>query len=162
MKYISGVRLKEIKTADYLNPFSRDIIEVGTNDDFQYGDFFDLKRVKERDKSLPLYVHLDMSTGSGGKGDKTGIAGVWISGKIGDEAHFKTAFSVSIKAPKGYEISFEKNKNFIRWLRAHGFKVKGVSSDTYQSVQIQQQLTADKFDVKTISVDRLDNVSGTK
>lgn len=162
LKYISGVRLKEIKTADYLNPFSRDAIEVGTNDDFQYGDFFDLKRVKERDKSLPLYVHLDMSTGSGGKGDKTGIAGVWISGKVGDEAHFKAAFSVSIKAPKGYEISFEKNKKFIRWLRAQGFKVKGVSSDTFQSAQIHQQLTADKFDVKTISVDRLDNVSGTK
>ena len=162
LKYISGVRLKEIKTADYLNPFSRDVIEVGTNDDFQYGDFFDLKRVKERDKSLPLYVHLDMSTGSGGKGDKTGIAGVWISGKVGDEAHFKTAFSVSIKAPKGYEISFEKNKKFIRWLRAQGFKVKGVSSDTFQSAQIHQQLTADKFDVKTISVDKLDNVSVTK
>ena len=158
LKYISGVRLKEIKTNSYLNPFNRDIIKVGTNDDFQYSDYFDLSRVSDKDKSLPLYVHLDMSK----TGDKTGIGGVWISGKVGDEAHFKVAFSVSVEAPKGYEISFEKNRNFIRWLRSQGFKIKGVSSDTYQSAQIQQQLTADKFDVKIISVDRLDNASGTK
>lgn len=30
------------------------------------------------------------------------------------ELYYKLAFSVSIKAPKGYQISFEKNRNFIR------------------------------------------------
>ena len=33
-------------------------------------------RVNPELKSKPLYIHLDMSQGSGGKGDKTGIAGV--------------------------------------------------------------------------------------
>lgn len=162
LKYISGVRLNEIKTNVYQNPFNKDIIEVGTNDNIQYSQFFDVSKVNNNDKSKPLYIHLDMSK----SGDKTGIAGVWIMGKKpgedSKETYYKVAFSVSIKAPKGYEISFEKNRNFIRWLRDQGFKIKGVSSDTYQSAQIQQQLAADGFKVNTLSVDRLDNIVGTK
>jgi hypothetical protein len=100
-------------------------------------------------------------------GDKTGISGVWITGKrptqVGENAdasrelQYKLAFSVSVKAPKGYQVSFEKNRNFIRWLRDRGFAIKGVSSDTYQSAQIQQQLKADGFHTKIISVDRVDS-----
>lgn len=164
LKYISGVRLNEIKTDNYTNLFNRDVIEVGTGDDLQYSNFFDLSKVSARDKGKPLYMHLDMSK----TGDKTGIAGVWIDGKkpssdgeASREAYYKAAFSVSIKAPKGYEISFEKNRNFVRWLKKQGFNIKAVSCDTYQSAQIQQQLRSDGFEVKTLSVDRLENVPGT-
>lgn len=164
LKYISGVRLNEIKTDNYTNLFNRDVIEVGTGDDLQYSNFFDLSKVSAKDKGKPLYVHLDMSK----TGDKTGIAGVWIDGKkpssdgeASREAYYKAAFSVSIKAPKGYEISFEKNRNFVRWLKKQGFNIKAVSCDTYQSAQIQQQLRSDGFEVKTLSVDRLENVPGT-
>lgn len=164
LKYISGVRLNEIKTDNYTNLFNRDVIEVGTGDDLQYSNFFDLSKVSARDRGKPLYMHLDMSK----TGDKTGIAGVWIDGKkpssdgeASREAYYKAAFSVSIKAPKGYEISFEKNRNFVRWLKKQGFNIKAVSCDTYQSAQIQQQLRSDGFEVKTLSVDRLENVPGT-
>ena len=164
LKYISGVRLNEIKTDNYTNLFNRDVIEVGTGDDLQYSNFFDLSKVSAKDKGKPLYVHLDMSK----TGDKTGIAGVWIDGKkpssdgeASREAYYKAAFSVSIKAPKGYEISFEKNRNFVRWLKKQGFNIKAVSCDTYQSAQIQQQLRSDGFEVKTLSVDRLESVPGT-
>lgn len=164
LKYISGVRLNEIKTDNYTNLFNRDVIEVGTGDDLQYSNFFDLSKVSAKDKGKPLYVHLDMSK----TGDKTGIAGVWIDGKkpssdgeASREAYYKAAFSVSIKAPKGYEISFEKNRNFVRWLKKQGFNIKAVSCDTYQSAQIQQQLRSDGFEVKTLSVDRLEGVPGT-
>jgi hypothetical protein len=161
-KYISGVRLNQIKTDSYKNPFTKDVIEVGNSPDdiMQYSNFFDLSRINPRDLSRPLFIHLDMSL----SGDKTGIAGVWITGKrpqaVGDiskELEFKTAFSVSIKAPKGFQVSFEKNRNFIRWLRDRGFAVKGVSSDTYQSAQIQQQLKSDGFKTKILSVDRVDS-----
>ena len=102
-------------------------------------------------------------------GDKTGIAGVWITGKrpqkVGEdpskELEFKVAFSVSIKAPKGFQVSFEKNRNFIRWLRDRGFAIKGISSDTYQSAQIQQQLKSDGFKTKILSVDRVDGTTRT-
>ena len=166
-KYISGIRWNEIKTDTYKNPFTKEEIVVGTakDDIAQYSDYFNFDSIPPQLRSLPLYVHLDMSKGSGGKGDKTGIGGVWVVGKrpkvAGEsdtrELFFKVAFDVSIKAPKGYEISFDKNRAFIRWLRSKGFNIKGVSCDTYNSAQIQQQLTADGFNVSTISVDRLDN-----
>ena len=161
-KYISGIRWNEIKTDAYENPFTQEIIEVGTakEDTAQYSDFFDMSKVPEECMGKPLHVHLDMSV----KGDKTGIAGVWSIGKKptvdGNDASrdmlYRLAFHVSVKAPKGYEISFEKNRQFIRWLRQAGFNVKGVSSDSFQSATIQQQLSSDNFNVKTISVDRLD------
>ena len=166
-KYISGVRLNQIKTDTYKNPFTKDIIEVGNSpeDILQYANFFDLSKINSRDLVRPLFIHLDMSL----SGDKTGIAGVWITGKrpqqVGQppskELEFKLAFSVSVKAPKGFQVSFEKNRNFIRWLRDQGFAIKGISSDTYQSAQIQQQLKGDGFKTKIISVDRVDGSTRT-
>lgn len=162
LKYISGARWNEIKVADYANPFTKEIIEVGNAKDdlVQYQEFFDMTKVPLELLGRPLYIHLDMSK----TGDKTGIAGVYITGKkpkiegedSSRELFYKVAFNVSIKAPKGYEISFDKHRAFIRWLRNQGFAIKGISSDTYQSAQIQQQLIADGFNVTTISVDRLD------
>ena len=166
-KYISGVRLNQTKIDTYKNPFTKDVIEVGNSPDdiTQYSNFFDLSRVDPRDMVRPLFIHLDMSL----SGDKTGIAGVWITGKrpqtVGSdpskELEFKLAFSVSVKAPKGFQVSFEKNRNFIRWLRDRGFAIKGVSSDTYQSAQIQQQLKGDGFKTKILSVDRVDGSTRT-
>lgn len=166
LKYISGIKWNDIKTDAYENPFTKDIIEVGTGDDIQYSKFFDLTKVDPLLKSRPLYMHLDMSK----SGDKTGIAGIWITGKkpkvdgesSSKELFYKVAFSVSVKAPKGQEISFDKHRTFIRWLKQQGFAIKGISSDTYQSAQIQQQLIADGFEVKTISVDRLDSETKTQ
>lgn len=166
LKYISGVRLNEIKLNNYKNPFTKDIIEVGTGDEFQYSQFFDIQSVPSLFKSKPLYIHLDLSK----SGDKTGIGGVWIMGKrLGSgndkqskESYYRVAFSVSVKAPKGYEISFEKSRTFIRWLKSQGFNIKGITMDTYQSAQIKQQLIADGFKVDILSVDRLDNIQGTK
>lgn len=163
LKYISGVRWNEAKTALYENPFSREIIVVGNarDDTTQYSEFFDLSKVSNEMKAKPLYIHLDMSK----SGDKTGISGVYVIGKKpkveGEdqtkEMFYRVAFNVSIKAPKGYEISFDKHLVFIRWLKEQGFNIAGVSSDTYMSGPIQQRLIADNFNVKTISVDRLDS-----
>jgi hypothetical protein len=57
----------------------KDIIEVGNNpeDKLQYANFFDLARIDPLDLTRPLFIHLDMSL----SGDKTGLAGVWITGK---------------------------------------------------------------------------------
>lgn len=169
MKYISGVRWKEAKTTSFQNPFTKETIECGTgkDDTSQYSDYFDLTKIPEEVKSMPLFIHLDMSQGNNGTGDKTGIAGVFITGKkpkiegedSSKELFFRLGFHVGIKAPKGQSISFDKHRTFIRWLRNKGFKIKGVSSDTYQNGQLSQQLIADGFDYKVISVDRLDTES---
>ena len=165
-KYISGVSWNSIKS-DYENPFTKEIIEVGNapDDHMQYANFFDLSKIPAEMKARPMWIHLDMSSGGLGKGDKTGIAGVWITGKrpsiegedITREMYYKVAFSVSIKAPKGFSISFAKHRNFIRWLRDQGFAIKGISCDTWGGPMMQQELKSDGFEVTTVSVDRVDS-----
>ena len=160
-KYISGVAVNEVIDDKLNNPFENDIIEVGDGkeDVAEYKDFFNFSNIPKELMSKPLFVHLDMSI----SGDMTGIAGVWIRGKkptvdgdAGKDLAFQLAFSVSVQAPKGRQISFEKNRNFIRWLREKGFKVKKVTSDTFQAYDLQQQLKAEKFDCEILSVDRVD------
>ncbi len=160
-RFISGPRLAPTFVSSFKNAFIKDVIEVGNavDDDVQYYQYFDLDRIDKQLKSKPLYIHLDMSM----SGDKTGIAGVWIIGKKPSQAEglpsrdlfFRVPFVVSVKAPKGYQVSFEKNRNFIRWLKQNGFNIKGVSSDTFQSADLQQQLKAEGFNCQIISVDRL-------
>ena len=159
-KYISGQAWNDIITTEYVNPFQKEIIEVGNAKDdlVQYYDFFDMSKVRKDLINKPLFVHLDMSV----SGDMTGIGGVWINGKKPSETNdqskdlfFTVAFAVSVKAPKGHQISFEKNRNFIRWLRKQGFNVRGVSTDSFQSYDTGQTLQTEGFDYKQISVDKV-------
>lgn len=162
-RYISGPRLAAIEIDTYQNAFIKEIIEVGNGpeDKAQYSDFFDISRIPNELKSRPLFVHLDMSL----SGDKTGIGGTFVRGKrqpkpdepVSKDLLYTIAFNVSVKAPRGYQVSFEKNRQFIRWLRQQGFNVKGVSSDTYQSADLQQTLKAENFNTDIISVDRVDS-----
>ena len=161
-RYISGPRLAAIKNENLKNAFKRDVIEVGNakEDTTQYWDFFDIESIPYDIRSKPLYIHLDMSV----SGDKTGIAGVFQTGKkppqegqpVSKDMLYTLGFSVSIKAPKGYQISYEKNRNFIYWLKEQGFNIKGISTDTFQSVDTGQQLSARGFNYCVISVDRVD------
>ena len=161
-KYISGPAWKEVINKDYINPFQKEILEIGNakDDPIQYYDFFDLSVVRKELKAKPMFVHLDMSI----SGDMTGISGVWIKGKKPSQTKdqskdlfFTVAFSVSIKAPKGYQISFEKNRNFVRWLRKQGFNIAGVSTDSFQSYDTGQALQAEEFNYQQISVDKVDS-----
>lgn len=161
-RYISGPRLAKCKNSEIRNAFRKDVIEVGNapEDTTQYYDYFDLSAIPAELKSKPLYVHFDMSV----SGDKTGIAGTFIKGKkppkdnepSSKDLVFRLGFSVSVKAPKGYQVSFEKNRQFLYWLREQGFNVKGTSSDTFQSADFGQAVTARKFKYNIISVDRVD------
>lgn len=165
-KFLSSERVSDIVDTTIFNPLP-DSIKVGNSreDTSQYKDYFDWEKLDKRYMNKPLFIHLDMSV----SGDKTGIAGVWIIGKkpSGDENQgkdlfYQIAFSTSIEAPKGSQISFEKNRNFIRWLREKGFKIKEITSDTYQSYDLQQQLTAEGFKCSILSVDRVETPPGEK
>ena len=160
-KYISAMRLNTVKKPEVQNLFVKDIIEVGNaaDDTNQYFDFIDTSRIDPVLITRPLYIHLDMSI----SGDKTGIAGTWIVGKKPSlnndarELHYRTAFYVSIKAPKGHQVSFAKNREFIYWLKEQGFNIKGVSTDTYQNATLAQDLTSKGYNYSIISVDRVNS-----
>ncbi len=160
-KYMSPSAISACINRNYLNPLP-DILEIGnaSEDLLQYKNFFNLQNIPREMISKPLFIHLDMSI----SGDMTGIAGVWISGKKpstdpeqeANDLSFRLAFSTSIKAPKGHQISFEKNRNFIRWLKEIGFNIREVTSDTFQSYDLQQQLSSEGFNCSILSVDRVD------
>lgn len=166
-KFISGARLTQAKIDSYINPFLKDVIEVGNdpNDKMQYFNFFDLNAIPPECRGKPMFIHLDLSI----SGDKTGIAGTWIMGKTptieGQDSSlslkYRLAFSVSVKAPKGFQVSFEKTRTFIKWLREQGFAIKGISADTFNSANLLQELKADGFRTEIISVDRVDTQSKT-
>jgi hypothetical protein len=161
-RYMSGPRIAAIKKSTLRNAFKRDVIEVGNGkeDKAQYWDFFDVEAINPKLRYMPLYIHMDMSV----SGDKTGIAGTFVAGKKpptegqppSKDLFYSLGFSVAVKAPKGHQISFEKNRQFIYWLRDQGFNIKGISTDTYQSVDTGQQLGAKGFNYSVISVDRVD------
>lgn len=159
--YISGVRLMDCVNKEIENPFTKEIIDVGysPSDTAQYYDFFDISKVPKELMTRPLYIHMDMSI----SGDKTGIAGVWIVGKkppeegqpASKELFFRLAFSVSVRAPKGQQISFEKNRQFIYWLKEKGFNIKGITTDIFQSCDTGQSLKAKNYNYDVLSVDRV-------
>ena len=159
-KYMSAQVVMDAINKEYKNPLP-DILEIGNGkeDKAQYYNFFKMENIPQECLSKPLYIHLDMSV----TGDMTGIAGVWIIGKKvstdpnnqSKDLSFRLAFSTSIKAPKGRQISFEKNRNFIRWLKQAGFKIKGITCDTYQSYDLLQQLSAEGYNCSVLSVDRV-------
>lgn len=158
-KYMSAQIVMDAINTDCKNPLP-DELEIGNGkeDTAQYYNFFNMDNIPKEFMYKPLYIHLDMSI----SGDMTGIAGVWIVGKKvstdnnqSKDLRFRLAFSTSIKAPRGRQISFEKNRNFIRWLKEVGFNVKGITCDTFQSYDLIQQLSAEGYDCEILSVDRV-------
>lgn len=163
-KFLSAERVADVVDDTSLNPLPA-IITCGDakEDTSQYYNWFVWDRLDKKYLNKPLFIHLDMSKSR----DKTGIAGVWIIGKKptvdgnpGKDLLFKVAFSTSIEAPKGRQISFEKNRNFIRWCKAQGFRIKKITCDTYQSADLQQIMTSEGYSCDILSVDRVENVPG--
>ena len=55
---------------------------------------------------------------------------------------------------------FEKTRNFIRWLKQQGFKIKEITSDTFQSYDTGQMLSAEGYNYSILSVDRVETPPG--
>jgi len=146
-----------------INPFSNTIISIGTLDNFEIMDFFDPSAVPEEIYTKPIYIHLDMSV----TGDRTGISGVGVMGLREDmgyvdgevvpiqEMIYAHIFSLGIQCPAGAEISLEKNRRFIYYLKYNlGWNIKGISTDGFQSVDTRQQFSQAGFDARYVSLDR--------
>ena len=148
--------------ADYHNPFVTDILTIGIHDDLQIANFFEIKDVPEAVRAMPQFIHIDASL----TGDKTGISSVGVSGLketmqyngaqeiLSQELKYKHIFSVDIKAPNGSEISFEKTRQFIYFLKASGFNIRGISLDGFQSADTKQMLLAQGYNAEIISLDK--------
>lgn len=166
-KFIPYTILSQCYNVNNVNPFGKDILEIGLHDNYSIRDFFIPELVSSQVYSRKLFIHIDASL----TGDKTGIGCTAVMGfrdqdryddKSGDtirlkEFIYKHVFSVDIKAPKGDEISFQKIREFIYYLRHIGWNIAGVSLDGFQSADCRQQLETAGFIATIVSLDRTPN-----
>ena len=142
-----------------INPFYQDMLEIGTKDDYMIEEFFHDEIVDSSMKRYPLFIDIDLSLND----DKTGISGVFLSGRKdvvsedGKTTSFPTfthLFSIYIKSPVGDKIPYAKITQFILWLRRKKYNIERISRDQFQSEYMAQLLEAEGFTVDKLSVDR--------
>lgn len=102
-----------------------------------------------RNPTAPRWIHIDLSKSR----DSTGIAmahiAKWVpvehmmpDGKLITELapYFVVDFVLDVVPPHGEQIFYGDIRKIIGDFQAHGFYIMGVSADTYQSVDMLQQL----------------------
>lgn len=161
----------------YLNPIQPETIEIGLRGGLEISDFFDLEEVSKFDNirrrllhypRAGRFIHIDLAK----NGDCVGITGLCVpyyytkklphSDQSSNDITLKLPFVFvdffcRVKAPKMDEISFEKVRQFIVWLRDNvGYPVVRVSYDSWQSIHSIQLLQENGFEAETISVDKTD------
>lgn len=164
-KFIAYEQLAESYSKTRKNPFQNAIISLGMYDDLQIQDFFSPELVDPIIASKPHFISIDGSL----TGDKTGISDVAIMGAVESnsyvngeiipvkELRYAHVFSVSIQCPNGSEISFEKTRKFIYYLKYNlGWNIQIISMDGFQSASSLQQFKQAGFDARLTSVDRSD------
>lgn len=164
-KAFSAQRVEKCYSDTLVNPFTTDVVTIGMNDDLQLKDFFRPDLIPDEVRSAPNFIHLDASV----IGDRTGLSSVAIVGvkevtnygsevnseTVSEELVYQQTFTIGIKAPSDSEISFEKTRQFIYYLRDEvGLNIKIVTTDGFQSVDTRQILSTKGFDVGYTSLDR--------
>lgn len=164
-KAFSVQRVEKCFSETLENPFTNDIVTLGMSDDLQLKDFFIPERIPDEIKSAPNFLHLDASV----SGDRTGLSSVAIIGarqvtrygadvdseETSSELVYQQVFTIGIQAPSDSEISFEKTRQFIYYLRDEvGLNIKIVTTDGFQSVDTRQILSTKGFEVGYTSLDR--------
>ncbi len=116
--------------------------------------------------SMLRVMHIDLSK----SGDATGIAMGGVSAikeMVGNNLlgqkiiqayspEYFIDFALSIRAPQGDQVDYEKIQQFINYLRATGFRIGYITFDRFQSVGPMQMLIKDGFRVDNLSVDTTD------
>ena len=158
MGFITQESITPCVAQDRANPFYEDILVIGKDDDSEISDFFHLDRVPQELKYQQLNIHLDLAESH----NRTGICGCCVSGnkivetdegKKASLPFFKQVFMITIEAPRGGRMSFQKVVNFIIYLRQNHFNVGTITTDQYQSAYLRETLTQQGFDTKKIPVD---------
>ena len=149
------------------SPFEKEVLEIGLKDKLRIVDFFNPKILGDSVVHKKLYMHIDTSL----SGDRTGISCIAISGykhqkKISDtgeesdmnELVFRQLFTIGIQAPKGDQISFQKTREFIYYLKKQlGWNIQMVTTDGFQSADLRQALTLAGIPTDYVSLDRTPN-----
>ena len=154
-KFLSYDIISQCYTND-INPFTQEIISTGTKDSLEIKDFFKLNLIPMDIRRKPTFIHIDTSL----TGDRTGIGSVCMLGREQVEKFdlqankiietfqtiYKHIFNVEIQCPKNSQISFQKTRDFISFLRQCGFNICGITCDGFQSADTIQLLQLNGFE----------------
>lgn len=147
------------------NPWATNVVTLGMKDPLVLKDFFKPELVEPDLTTKPLFIHIDTSL----TGDRTGIGCIAVMGMKYQnnydiatneyvptkELVYRHVFSVAIQCPNGDEISFQKTRDFLYYLKyVLGWNIKGISLDGYQSADSKQLLITMGFDAVILSLDR--------
>lgn len=151
------------------NPFTSNVLTIGMSDKLKIQDFFIPEIVSPELAAMPIFIHIDTSL----TGDRTGIGATAVAGykyvnqydiEEGNyvptkELMYREMFDVAIQCPTGTEISFQKTREFIYYLKhTLRWNIRGISLDGYQSADTKQQLITMGFEDTTIvSLDKTEN-----
>lgn len=158
LSFITQDVITECINSSRRNCFYNDILQIGVRDNYSIEEFFHFEEI-EHLKHCPTYIHMDLSLNT----DKSGLSGVCINGrrditdidgKTFSYPTFCHLFSVSLEAPRGDKIPYEKILTFLCWLRRKGLNIQIISRDQFQSEYMAQLLEAQGFTVNKISLDR--------
>lgn len=165
-KFITYDALSKCYGEHNINPFTQEILTIGMYDSYTIQEYFLPDVIPEDIYSKPLFVHIDTSL----KGDRTGIGCVAAMGyryasrynltkggmETTREIIYHQVFSVGIQCPKGSEISFQKTREFIYYLKnTLGWNIKAITLDGFQSFDSRQQFETMGFkDSKILSLDK--------
>lgn len=164
-KAFSVEKVMQCVSSKLHNPFSTDVVTIGLNDSLKLQDFFLPSEIPNSILSAPTFIHLDASL----TGDRTGLSGVAIVGtkeqvtystdidekSISEELLYQQVFTIGIQAPGDSEISLEKTRQFIYYLKDNiGLNIKCFSADGFQSRDTMQILSTKGYNTRYISLDR--------
>lgn len=107
----------------------------------------------------PRHVHLDLSK----TGDRTGFSVCHVAGytpiqRLGSNEQemapvIEVDFALSLQAPRAGEIIYSEVRRLIYEFSRHGFFIKLVSADQFQSTAVLQSLSSQGYQTKVVSVE---------
>ena len=161
MGFITQELITPNVTSDRQNPFYEDYIEIDGKSSDTIERYFHLDAVPKELRNLQMYIHLDLAEVS----DHQGICGVVQDGyrnvvDVNTEKkimmpYLKEVFQISIGAPRGGRMSYQKVVNFILWLKRNGFWIQCVSADKFGgSSYVLENLEQQGIETDYVSVDR--------
>lgn len=161
--FISPARVKDCVQEGKPNPWDREILEIGETSTSNLYDFFDPSKIDPIYKRKKLYIHVDTAI----SGDLMGLSACVIDEDIvvmeipGITKAKKLRrligipiFYIALKALDNDKLPFYKVKEFISYLSAAGFNVERVSSDSFQSFSLLQDIRMLGYKTVVISMDR--------
>lgn len=166
-KFFSYKEYEENISDEIESPFSQEVLKIGLHDNIRIKDFFNPDKVTYAVYTKKLFIHIDTSL----SGDRTGISCVAVMGykdqdkvnesgstEIMKELVYRQVFTIGIEAPRGDQISFQKTREFIFYLKnTLQWNIQKVTTDGFQSADMRQQLVLAGINSDYVSLDRTPN-----